>query len=187
MDIRSSGRRKSIGLAKRGLRFDRAYCQFPLCGPSRAALMCGLYPDQTLIHRNSIRIREHLPDVQTLAQTFREGGYVAVRVGKIFHYGVPGAIGTDGHDDPESWDFTVNPRGRDKDEESKIFSWQNGRLGSTLSWLASEGTDAEQTDGIGATQAIKLLESFAARKSAVLPGGRLLSPAYALRRAQEIL
>ncbi len=40
--------------------------------------MCGLYPDQTLIHRNSIRIREHLPDVQTLAQTFREGGYVAV-------------------------------------------------------------------------------------------------------------
>ena len=56
------------GLAKRGLRFERAYCQFPLCGPSRAALMCGLYPDQTLIHRNSIRIREHLPDVQTLAR-----------------------------------------------------------------------------------------------------------------------
>ncbi len=79
---------------------------------------------------------------------------------------MPGAIGTDGHDDPDSWDFTVNPRGRDKDEESKIFSWQNGRLGSTLSWLASEGTDAEQTDGIGATQAIKLLESFSARKTA---------------------
>ncbi len=153
-------------LANRGRRFDRAYCQFPLCGPSRAAFMCGLYPDQTLIHKNSIRIREHLPDVETMAQMFRQGGYVAVRVGKIFHYGVPGAIGTDGHDDPDSWDFTVNPRGRDKDEESKIFSWQNGRLGSTLSWFASEGTDAEQTDGIGATQAIKLLESYAARKSA---------------------
>jgi choline-sulfatase len=152
-------------LAQRGLRFDRAYCQFPLCGPSRAAFMCGLYPDQTLIHRNSIRIREHLPNVRTLAQTFREQGYVAVRVGKIFHYGVPGAIGTEGHDDPDSWDFTVNPRGRDKDEEAQIFSWQHGRLGSTLSWLASEGTDEEQTDGIGATGAIKLLESFAARKS----------------------
>lgn len=153
------------GLAQRGLKFERTYCQFPLCCPSRASLMCGLYPDQTLIHKNSIYIREHLPNVQTLAQAFRHRGYVAVRIGKIFHYGVPGAIGTDGHDDPASWDDTVNPRGRDKDDESKVFSLENKRLGSTLSWLAADGTDQEQTDGKAAGEAIRLLESFAARKN----------------------
>jgi iduronate 2-sulfatase len=153
------------GLAKRGLRFERAYCQFPLCGPSRAALMCGLYPDQTLIHRNSIRIRQHLPDVETLAQMFRKSGSIADRVGKIFHYSVPGGIGTPGHDDPASWDYTVNPRGRDKDDEPNIFTLKPGNFGATLSWLAADGTDLEQTDGIGATAAIHFLEGHAAQKT----------------------
>jgi len=40
-------------LAKRGVRFERAYCQYPLCGPSRASFMTGLYPVQSLIHRNA--------------------------------------------------------------------------------------------------------------------------------------
>jgi arylsulfatase A-like enzyme len=125
-------------------------------------MMCGLYPDQTLIKQNAIRVRERLTDVQTLAQLFRRNGYVSARVGKIYHYGVPGAIGTDGHDDPDSWEKTVNPRGRDKDEEDQIFSLQPGTFGGTLSWMAADGDDAEQTDGIGARAAVDLLEEFAA-------------------------
>lgn len=152
-------------LAGRGLRFERAYCQFPLCGPSRASFMCGLYPDQTLIRGNAIRVRERLPDVLTMAQMFRNHGYMPVRVGKIYHYGVPRDIGTEGHDDPPSWDKAINPRGRDKDEESQIFTLTAGQYGGTLSWMAAEGTDLEQTDGIGATEAIKLLEEFAANKN----------------------
>jgi arylsulfatase A-like enzyme len=148
-------------LAARGVRFERAYCQYPLCGPSRASFMAGMYPDQTLIHKNAIRIRERLPDVMTLSQLYRRHGYEAVRVGKIYHYNVPADIGTPGHDDPDSWDRTVNPRGRDKDDEASIFSLVPGKFGGTLSWLAADGTDAEQTDGIAATEAIKLLEAFA--------------------------
>lgn len=149
-------------LAARGLRFERAYCQFPLCGPSRASLMCGLYPDQTLVTDNAIRVRERVPNVVTMPQMFRSHDYTAVRVGKIYHYGVPTAIGTDGHDDPESWQRVVNPRGRDKDEEQQIFSLRPGQFGGTLSWLAADGEDREQTDGVGAAAAVTLLDEFAA-------------------------
>ena len=151
-------------LAQRGIRFERCYCQYPLCGPSRASFMCGLYADQTRIQGNSILVRECLPDVQTMAQMFRNQGYTSMRVGKIYHYGVPRDIGTNGHDDPASWDKVVNPYGRDKEEESKVFSLISGQYGGTLSWLAADGTDEEQTDGIGATAAIGLLEQFAASK-----------------------
>jgi iduronate 2-sulfatase len=148
-------------LAERGVRFDSAYCQFPLCGPSRASFMTGLYPDQTLVRRNAVYIREHVPNVQTMSQMFRNNGYFATRIGKIYHYNVPKHIGTSGHDDPYSWDFTINPRGRDKDDEDLIFSLRPGSFGGTMSWLAADGTDEEQTDGIAATDAVRLLKQYA--------------------------
>ena len=71
-------------LASRGVQFEHAYCQYPLCGPSRASFMAGLYPDQTLIHRNAIYLREHVPNVKTMSQMFRDDGYFATRIGKIY-------------------------------------------------------------------------------------------------------
>ena len=148
-------------LAARGVRFEHAYCQYPLCGPSRASFMAGLYPDQTRIQTNQIYLRETLPDVQSMSQLFRRSGYVATRIGKIYHYNVPKHIGTGGHDDPFSWDRTINPSGRDKDDEHLIFSLKKGTFGATLSWLAADGADAEQTDGIAATEASALLKTCA--------------------------
>lgn len=148
-------------LARRGLRFEHAYCQFPLCGPSRASFMTGMYPDQTLVQRNAIYIREHVPNVQTMSQMFRNNGYFATRIGKIYHYNVPLHIGTSGHDDPYSWDITINPYGRDRIDEDSIFTLVPGQYGGTLSWLAADGTDEEQTDGIAATEAVRLLEKYA--------------------------
>ncbi|MPZ16898.1 MAG: sulfatase-like hydrolase/transferase [Luteitalea sp.] len=153
-------------LAQRGVRFERAYCQFPLCSPSRASFLTGRRPDQTGVLTNprknqlSPHFRERIPDTVTLPQLFKEHGWFSARVGKLYHYGVPLHIGTASLDDYMSWDFTVNPRGRDRDRLDQVFSLVPGQFGGTLSWLADDGEDAEQTDGIGALEAVRLLERF---------------------------
>ncbi len=150
-------------LAERGVLFENAHSQYPWCGPSRASFMTGMYTNQTKIIRNNMNLRNSVPDVITLGQRFRQQGYQSVRIGKIFHYDNPSAIGTSGNDDIYSWDQTVNPYGRDKIEEYKIHTLKARKYGGTLSWLAADGKDEEQTDGIAASEAIKKLDEFASK------------------------
>ena len=85
-------------LAASGLQFERAYCQVAVCNPSRNSVLSGLRPDSTTIFANNKFLRPTLPDVITLPQHFKNHGYRALSLGKIFHHSEkePG-------DDPQSW------------------------------------------------------------------------------------
>ena len=72
-------------LAAAGTTFRRAYCQYPVCGPSRASFLSGLYPETTGVLNNTSDIRKTHPGTMSLPQLFKEHGYWAAGVGKVFH------------------------------------------------------------------------------------------------------
>jgi len=147
-------------LAARGVRFDKAYCQYPLCSPSRTSLMTGMAPDTTKIYDLRTYFRSTMPDVVTIPQLFRKNGYYAGRVGKIYHANVPHDIGHDGLDDAVSWEEVFNPAGVDHTKEEKLVTWLTpGRkdLGSSITFHESDSADAAMTDSLGADEVIRQL------------------------------
>ncbi|MBM3860171.1 MAG: sulfatase [Verrucomicrobia bacterium] len=152
-------------LAERGVRFERAYCAFPLCGPSRNSFLTGLYPNSSGILSNAQIFRQTIPSHVSLPQAFRQAGGFAARIGKLYHYNVPKSVGTDGHDDPGSWELEINPAGVDRiEEEPHIFTLTPGQFGGTLSWYPSPKGDAHHTDGMIAAEAEWVLERCARQK-----------------------
>ena len=81
-------------LAARSVRFNHAYAQFPLCGPSRASMLTGRYPTTTKVMDNTRWVGGLFPEWKTLPRTFRDNGYETRTAGKIFHGGL---------DDYDAW------------------------------------------------------------------------------------
>ncbi|MBA4150113.1 MAG: sulfatase [Verrucomicrobia bacterium] len=119
-------------LAKRGMRFDRAYCNQAVCAPSRNTLMTGARPTTLGIYNLGTNFRQSVPDAVTLTQYFMRHGWRAEGIGKIFH------VGHGNHEDAASWsvphlhekvvDYAL-PQSTDKDQitrEEAYFS--NTRL-----------------------------------------------------------
>jgi arylsulfatase A-like enzyme len=88
-------------LAAEGTRFDRAYCNIPVCGASRASLMTGLRPARNRFLTYLSRADEEAPDIITLPGLFQQNGYTTISNGKIFHHD---------DDDSLSWDEIWHPR-----------------------------------------------------------------------------
>lgn len=149
-------------LAARSVQFNRAYCAFPLCGPSRNSMLTGLYPNSTGIYLNGQVFRQSIPKHASLSHTLRRAGYFAGRIGKMYHYNVPSSVGTNGHDDPASWELELNPAGVDRlEEEPHIHTLVPDQFGGTLSWFASPAPAAQHTDALQAKDAAWVLERCA--------------------------
>lgn len=73
-------------LAARGTVFLNNHCQQAVCGPARASLLTGLYPDQIRAWGFERQMRDAPFEVLTLPQHFKNQGYYTVGISKIFDY-----------------------------------------------------------------------------------------------------
>lgn len=144
-------------LAARGVRFDRAYCQFPLCGPSRASLLTGMRPDTTKVLGNNIDFRDHLPNTVTLPQLFKNGGWYSAREGKMFHMNVPTEVTLPRFQDAPSWHHSVSPGGPEAKTPGELHRLSPPGTQLGMQWL-SAATGEGQSDSNAAERAIALLE-----------------------------
>jgi iduronate 2-sulfatase len=94
-------------LAKRGVLFERAYCNQAVCSPSRNALLVGLRPQSLGIYDLPTNFRKGSPNAVSLPQHFKANGYFTQSFGKIFH------VGHGNTDDAASWSTeSYKPKGR---------------------------------------------------------------------------
>ena len=138
-------------LASQGTRFDRAYCQYPLCNPSRSSLLTGKYPTQTGVLDNEYYFRALHPELVSLPQHFRNNGYSTLRSGKIFHGGV---------DDSEAWTEGFEERAFAGAKRPPSNAEGPERVSQSDRIIKLEGDGESNGDYRSATQAIQYLEKY---------------------------
>ena len=129
-------------LAQRGTLFNRAYCQNPLCHPSRTSMITGLRPTTTRVFFNADDFRQKLPSAITLPQHFKANGYHTQSVGKIGHNATA-------HDDEYSWSVP-----------SWLPPWIPFNPIKIPVWQALDVEDNELSDGRTADKTVEVLNEI---------------------------
>lgn len=145
-------------LAKKGMQFDRAYCQVTVCNPSRVSMLSGLRPDNTQVYTLTQQTRSHLGDWVMLPEYFRKQGYFTAQIGKIYHT-------DEGFEDPRSWDMEIREFGkRPPVEEILVGANPDGPGEHTNDWASLKTPDEKTPDGIVARKAIEIMKQAVDRK-----------------------
>jgi uncharacterized sulfatase len=136
-------------LAQLGVRYNHAYCNYAVCGPSRSSFLTGLKPETTTILDNRKTLQSVLGERVTLPYLFKKNGFHTMSLGKVFH-------GDKEHNDPKAWDeiYTFGPTPIGKTGEKRNMT------GGTLKWcewMAAEGDDEDQADGQIARKAVEFI------------------------------
>lgn len=149
-------------LAARGVRFDRAYAQYPVCNPSRVSLLTGLRCEQTGVVGNQEFFRNRLPDAVTFPQLLRQRGWTARSFGKILHAANTGeTVRSEWLDVGRSWDHAEILPAASPHRRGEFRNLTGGQL----AWCEIgilEGTDDEQPDGRTAREAVRSMEELTA-------------------------
>ncbi len=147
-------------LATTGVKFDRAYCQYPLCNASRASMLTGRHPGTTGVYGNRTWFGDAHPDFVSLPKHFKNNGYTSIRIGKIFHGGI---------DDTDAWSLGGQPRTlagvaaksavktapADPDEEKEVSVEVRDRKSDQ--WIVLKGKGEAHGDYKSADRAIQYL------------------------------
>jgi iduronate 2-sulfatase len=169
-------------LAARGVRFDRAYCNYPVCNASRTSFLSGRRPETTKVLGNGTEPRIALgPNFKFLPECFHDHGYFTASIGKISHPTFAGTVKWDVQSDAQ--------RGQDEGDEETPAAKTKARAGNAkakldeaakakrraakaaqaaakaapggdvpFGWQATDNDDAGEPDGITARRVVKLLE-----------------------------
>jgi arylsulfatase A-like enzyme len=147
-------------LAKRGVLFNRAYCQEATCSPSRTSMLTGRRPDTTRVYDLITNFRNTIPDVVTLPQYFKQHGYFTQALGKVYHGGL---------DDAKSWSVPHTPNRGMQYHDPKILAyvrsrgqhgWEQGGDNKGPAWEEADCKDDELGDGWVCDRAIEAMDQI---------------------------
>lgn len=149
-------------LATRGMRFERAFAQYPVCNPSRTSMLLGLRCEQTGIVGNQQFFRDTFPDTVTFPQLLRQNGWTTRSFGKILHAANTGEdVREQWLDAGKSWDHAEILPAKSPHRRGEFRNLTGGRLGWCEIGIL-DGSDDEQPDGQTAAAAIRSMEELTA-------------------------
>ncbi|MFI5378305.1 MAG: sulfatase [Tepidisphaerales bacterium] len=157
-------------LAARGVRFERAYCQLPICNPSRSSFMSGLTPEGTGVLGQGLNYKPQAGDPPFLHRLFQGNGYRTIGISKIFHGSElhidPKRPGTKATDDAGGWDvLRLNDWPAAETDEARDHS-----LGEIRESHPMDVPDEAIRDGQAAREAVSLLKQHSAQGKPVFMG-----------------
>lgn len=139
-------------LAHMGVQFDKAYCNYAVCNPSRSSFLTGLKPETTTILDNRVALQSVIGDWITLPALFKQNGFYTMSLGKIYH-------GRDAkHNDLKGWDEIYSYRATDTGKKGEGRNLTDGAL-KWCHWRAADGDDEDQADGQIAKKAVELIKA----------------------------
>lgn len=133
--------------------FHAAYCQVPVCGPSRASFLSGLAPHQTGIFDNYSEIFELLRPDQMWSYRLKEAGYYCATAGKVHHGYRPRP--PEIHDALYSHESHRCRFGPKSDVPQKNFGGGGGGIGTT-----EPNDDRKYYDHFSSEDAIRFFEGY---------------------------
>ena len=143
-------------LASQSLIFDRAYCNVPVCGASRASLLSGVRPGRHRFIRYDTYLDKDYPGLTSLPAYFKQNGYTTQSNGKIYHHQ---------QDDSAAWNDVWKPKPNTAGSWRDYVTPENIELDTSPSTrgLPFEKADVPETaymDGKIAQKSIEDLQKF---------------------------
>jgi uncharacterized sulfatase len=152
-------------MAARGVKFERAYCQYPVCNPSRTSMLTGLRPEKTGVMSNGTHPIPDKNDPPLLPRFLRDSGYFSARVGKIYHDSKRMLDGKPLRttDDPAGWDISEDEPITDEDPEEAAAIREAQQGGEPRRIAKLDVKDEETGDGFVARRVVKIMEEKLAK------------------------